>query len=103
MQLYIQQASKDKVHNPSYNNVKRNYSGVSLTKKVKVLYTKNYETLLKDVEKTNKWMGNLCSWIKRTNFVSLSILPPNELEFSEIPIKISGTLFIYFFAEDESY
>ena len=38
--------------------------GVNLTKEVKDLYTENYKTLKKEIEKdTNKWKDISCSWI----------------------------------------
>ena len=38
------------------------YLGISLTNKVKDLYIKNYKTLMKETEDTNKWKNNQCSW-----------------------------------------
>ena len=49
--------------------------GLNLTKEVKDLYTKNYRTLLKEIEDTNKWKDILCSWTGRMNIVKMSILP----------------------------
>ena len=46
------------------------YLELNITKKVKDLYTENYETLLKEIEEdTNKWKDILCSWIGRINIV----------------------------------
>ena len=46
------------------------YLGISLTKEVKVLYTENCKTLMKETEEdTNKWKDTPCSWIGRINIV----------------------------------
>ena len=58
----------------STNNIK--YLGVTLTKRVKDLYSKNFESLKKETEEdTRKWKDLPCSWIGRINIVKMTILP----------------------------
>ena len=48
------------------NNIK--YLGVTLTKKVKDLYDKNFRSLKKEIiEDLRKWRDLQCSWIGRNN------------------------------------
>ena len=43
---------------------------INLTKEVKDLYSKNYKTLMKEIEDDiNKWKDLLCSWIRNFNTV----------------------------------
>ena len=52
------------------------YLGTNLTIEVKDLYSRNYRTLLKDIEEDTKgWKNIPCSWIGRTNIVKMSMLP----------------------------
>ena len=56
------------------NNIK--YLGVTLTKNVKNLYHKNFESLKKEIkEDTRKWNNPPCSWIVRINIAKMAILP----------------------------
>ena len=46
------------------------YLGINLTKEVKDLYSKNYKTLMKEIEEDSmKWKDILFSWIGRINIV----------------------------------
>ena len=65
------------------------WQGINLTKDVKDLYSENYKTLKKEIEKdTNKWKHMLCSWIGRINIIKMSILHKAIYTFNAIPIKI---------------
>ena len=42
------------------------YLGINLTKEVKDLYSGNYKTLKKVIEKDpDKWNNKLCSWVEK--------------------------------------
>ena len=52
------------------------YLKINLPKKVKDLYSENYEILMKEIEDdTNRWKDVLFSWIGRINIVKMTILP----------------------------
>lgn len=52
------------------------YLEINLTKELKDLYTKSYETLMKEIEEdSNTWKDTLCSWIGIINIIKMSILP----------------------------
>ena len=52
------------------------YLGINLTRDVKDLYSRNYKSLLKDIEEdTKRWKNIPCSWIGRINIVKMSMLP----------------------------
>ena len=69
------------------------YLGISLTKEVKFLYTKNYKTLIKETEGDSKKRKDIpCSWIRRTDIVKMAILP-KTIRFNAILIKLPMTVF----------
>ena len=69
------------------NNIK--YLGVALTKEVKNLYDKNFESLKKEIkENLRRWKNLPCSWIGRINIVKMSIFLKAFYRFNPSPIKI---------------
>jgi len=64
------------------------YYRINVTKEVKDLYTENYETLMKEIENTNKLKNNPYAWIRKNNTFKMPILPKAIFRLNEIPIKI---------------
>ena len=56
------------------NNIK--YFGVTLTKKVKDLYDKNFKSLKIEIkEDLRRWKDLQCPWVDRINIVKMANLP----------------------------
>jgi hypothetical protein len=52
------------------------YLGVTLTKKMKDLYDKNFKSVKKENEEDlRRWKDLPCSWVGRINTVKMAILP----------------------------
>ena len=59
------------------------------------LYSENYKTVMKEIQDdTKKWKDLPYSWIGRTNFMEMSILPKATDTTNAIAIKIATTFFI---------
>jgi hypothetical protein len=69
------------------NNMK--FLDVTLTKQVKDLYGKNFNSPKKETEEDiRRWKDLPCSWIRRINIVKMVILPKAIYRFYGIPTKI---------------
>ena len=74
------------------NSIK--YFGVTLTKKVKDLFDKNFKALKKEIEEdSRKWKDLPCFWICRINIVKMAILPKAIFKCKTVSTKIPTKLF----------
>ena len=68
------------------NNIK--YLALTLTKKVKDLYNKNFKSLKKETEEDiRKWKDFSCSWIGRVNIIKMAILQKQSTDSIKSPSK----------------
>ena len=62
---------------------------MTLTKEVKDLYDKNFESFKKEIEEDLRRQKDApCSWIGRINIVKMAILPKAFYRFNAIPTTI---------------
>lgn len=67
-------------------NKKNKMHNINLPKEVKDLYTKNYNTLMKEIKNnTNRWRHIPCSWIGKINIVKMT---QSNLEIQCNPYQI---------------
>ena len=61
---------------------------IVVTKHIKDLYDKNFNSLKKEVEEDiRRWNAVSCSWIDRINIENLGILPKANYRYNVIPIN----------------
>ena len=70
------------------------YLGINLFKEANDLYSKNYKTLIKEIEDhTNRRKDILCSGIGRISVVKMTILPKAIYRVNAIPIELLMAFF----------
>lgn len=63
---------------------------------MKILYNKNYKTLIIEIKRdTHKWKDSSCSYIRRINIFKMSIPLEVICIFNVIPAKIAMDFFFY--------
>ena len=68
--------------------------GINLPREIKDLYSKNYKTLMKEIENhTNWWKDIPCSLTEIINTVKKEHTTKTIYRFNEIPIKIPIAFF----------
>ena len=77
---------------PIYSSIKKNK--ILRTKlEVRVLYTENYKTLMKEIKDTNEWKDSSCSCIGKLNIGKMSTPSKAIYGFSAIRMKITMAFF----------
>ena len=70
------------------------YLGINLFKEANDLYSKNYKTLIKEIEDhTNRRKDIRCSGIGRISVVKMTILPKAIYRVNAIPIELLMAFF----------
>ena len=70
------------------------YLGINLSKEIKILYTENTKTLMKEIkDDINRWRDIPCSSVGRINIVKMIILPNAIYRLKVIPIKLPIAFF----------